>query len=69
MVCWSRSDAYVAPSCILYGISCSIIHDTVTSMMHVRPYTALTHMHALDSMHALYVGAALPPLTKSDRRC
>ena len=23
-------------------------------MMHVRPYTTLTHMHALDSMHALY---------------
>ena len=24
-------------------------------MMHVRPYTALTHMHALYSMHACVV--------------
>ena len=42
--------AALPPSCILHGISCSIVHDT--SMMHIRPYTTLTHMHALTGQHA-----------------
>ena len=36
------------------ALLCSIISYTITRMIHVCPYTTLTHMHALDSMHALY---------------
>ena len=49
-ICCYVVRGYVAPSCMA-----SLVPSyTITRMMHVRPYTALTQMHALDSMHALY---------------
>ena len=51
-ICCYVVRGYVAPSCILHGISCSIIHDNPHDAYLIRPYTTLTHMHAL--AHALH---------------